>query len=59
MKFIVEGKIKVGKENQRFVKEIEAASKERATELAYQRLGADHGLKRTQVGIEKVDEWKE
>lgn len=59
MKFIVEGKIKIGKEDQNFVKEIEAASKERATELAYQKLGADHGLKRTQIGIEKVEEWKE
>ncbi len=58
MKFVVEGKMKVKGEFKPFVKEIEAVSVSRATELCYNKLGADHKLVRTQIKIEKVSELK-
>ncbi|MFH1094965.1 MAG: 50S ribosomal protein L18Ae [Candidatus Micrarchaeota archaeon] len=56
MKFVVEGKMKVRGEFKPFVKEIEATSPSRATELCYNKLGADHKLLRTQIKIETVSE---
>ncbi|MFH1306916.1 MAG: 50S ribosomal protein L18Ae [Candidatus Micrarchaeota archaeon] len=58
MKFVVEGKMRMGERIESFVKEIEAASRKRAEELVLQKLGADHKLKRSQIKIEKVEEWK-
>ncbi|MFA5108875.1 MAG: 50S ribosomal protein L18Ae [Candidatus Micrarchaeia archaeon] len=59
MKFVVEGKMKIKGEDKQFVKEIDAISKKRAEELVTQKLGADHKLKRSQITILKVAEWKE
>jgi ribosomal protein L20A (L18A) len=59
MKFIVEGTMMVSGQEKAFVKEIEAASKKRAEELATQKIGADHKLKRSQIKIAKIGEWKE
>ncbi|PIT83969.1 50S ribosomal protein L18a [Candidatus Micrarchaeota archaeon CG10_big_fil_rev_8_21_14_0_10_45_29] len=59
MKFVVEGEMRISGEGRKFVKEIEAASKERAGEIALKKIGADHKLKRTQIKIDSVNEWKD
>lgn len=43
----------------KFVKEIEAQSKKRAQEMVEQKIGADHKLKRSQIKIVNIGEWKE
>ena len=59
MKFVVEGEMRISGERRKFVKEVDAPSKERATEISLKRIGADHKLKRTQIKIDSVEEWKE
>lgn len=61
MKFIVEGKMNIGMggEARKFVKEITAASKAQAVEIVMKKIGSDHKLKRTQIKIDKAEEWKE
>lgn len=56
MKFIVEGKMRIGGTEQKFSKEIDAESEKRANEMILERLGADHRLKRTQIEIVSVKE---
>ena len=54
MKFMVEGKINLGNEVRRFVKEIEAPNERAAKELALNQLGGAHGRKRTNIQISSV-----
>ncbi len=56
MKFVVSGNMQIKGVPKTFVKELEAASKSRATELIYQQIGADHRLPRTQIKITKIEE---
>lgn len=59
MKFIVEGTMEISGQVRKFVKEIEAQSKKRAQEMVEQKIGADHKLKRSQIKIVNIGEWKE
>ena len=55
MKYTVYGQMYVNKEWKSFIKEMEADSDPRAREKIMTRLGSDHGVKRTQIKIDKVE----
>jgi len=59
VKFEVTGTMKAGGNVRPFVKEIEAGSEERAREVAYQRIGADHHIGREKVKIKSVEKMED
>lgn len=54
-KYTVYGQMYVNKQWNSFIKEMEADSDSRVREKTMTRLGSDHGLKRTQIKIDKVE----
>ena len=54
MKFAVEGTFKNGSKDRAFLKEIEATSEERARELTFSQLGANHAIGRSRIKIKSV-----
>jgi len=52
--FSVEGKIRMGKEERAFRKEIEAKSEKDAENRVYALFGSQSGIQRTAVKIEKI-----
>lgn len=55
MKYTVYGQMYINKEWKSFIKEMEADSDSRVREKTRSRLGSDHGVKRTQIKIDKVE----
>jgi len=54
MKFRIEGEIKIGSEQRKFTKEIEAQSENHAKELVYSLFGSQSGIKRVNVKIAEI-----
>ncbi|MCD6279395.1 50S ribosomal protein L18a [Candidatus Micrarchaeota archaeon] len=54
MKFVISGKMRIKKEWREFSKEIEADTEKYAKEKLYSFLGANNGVKRTEVKIGEV-----
>lgn len=55
MKFSVHGKMKLGKEERLFSKEIEAESENAARHTTFALLGSHNGIKRNKIIIEKIE----
>lgn len=55
MKYTVYGQMYINKKWNSFIKEMEADSESRVSEKLRSRLGSDHGVKRTQIKIDKVE----
>jgi large subunit ribosomal protein LX len=58
-KFVISGKIKIGKRNEKFTKTLESKDEASAKELTYTLFGSEHGTKRRFIEIEKVEKSKE
>ena len=58
MKYSVSGKMKLGPEERKFAKKVEAKSENDAKEKLYSLLGSVNGLQRSMIKIEKVEEVK-
>ncbi|MBU4373382.1 MAG: 50S ribosomal protein L18a [Candidatus Methanoperedenaceae archaeon] len=56
MNFIVKGTFKAGQKWERFTKKITSPNKNNAQEKAYSLIGSEHGLKRSLIKIESVEE---
>ncbi|MCD6549315.1 50S ribosomal protein L18a [Candidatus Micrarchaeota archaeon] len=54
MFYEVKGVMRLGSEKRPFVKVVDAKSEKHAKELVYSLLGAQHGIRRTEVKIEQV-----
>ncbi len=50
--FSFSGKIQMGKDKQKFSREIEASSKKHAEEKLYAELGSEHSVSRGQIELE-------
>lgn len=59
MDFIVKGSFKAGLKWERFTKKLTSQNKKNASEKAYSLIGSEHGLKRSFIKIEAVEEAKE
>ncbi len=59
MNFIVKGTFKAGQKWERFTKKITCPNKNNASEKTYSLIGSEHGLRRSLVKIESVEEVKE
>jgi ribosomal protein L20A (L18A) len=55
MKFAVVGRIKLGREDRPFRKEVEAETENSAKEKAYALFGSNNGVKRNKIIIDKVE----
>ena len=58
MNFIVKGTFKAGEKWEHFTKSITSLNKNSAKEKAYSLIGSEHGLKRSLIKIEAVEEEK-
>ncbi len=56
MDYIIKGTAEVGRETLPFEKEVEAESKKHAREIIYSIYGSKHGINRSKVNIEKIEE---
>jgi large subunit ribosomal protein LX len=56
MNFIVKGTFKAGLKWERFTKRITSPNKNNAQEKIYSLLGSEHGLKRSLIKIESIEE---
>ena len=52
--FKATGTFLMGKDTQKFTKEVAAKDKKEAEEQVYSIIGSKHGVKRTQVNIDKI-----
>ncbi|MCZ7395165.1 MAG: 50S ribosomal protein L18Ae [Candidatus Methanoperedens sp.] len=59
MNFIVTGTFKAGQKWERFTKKITSPTKNNATEKTYSLIGSEHGLRRSLIKIESIEEAKE
>lgn len=59
MNFIVKGTFKAGQKWERFTKNITSHNKNNAAEKAYSLIGSEHGLRRSLIKIESLEEVKE
>ncbi|HNT60543.1 MAG TPA: 50S ribosomal protein L18Ae [Candidatus Bilamarchaeaceae archaeon] len=55
MKYRISGMMKIGRENRKFEKEVEAGTENFALQKAYMLLGAANGLPRSKIKVEKVE----
>lgn len=58
MKYSVSGNMKLGSENRKFTKTIEAKSENDARDKVYSLIGSVNGIQRSMISIEKVEEVK-
>ncbi len=54
MKFRISGEIKIGSEQRKFTKEVEAQTENHAKELVYSLFGSHSGIKRTNVKMTEI-----
>jgi len=59
MNFIVKGTFKAGQKWERFTKKITCPNKNNASEKAYSLIGSEHGLRRSLIKFESIEEVKE
>ena len=59
MNFIAKGTFKAGQKWERFTKKIASPNKNNAAEKTYSLIGSEHGLRRSLIKIESVEEVKE
>lgn len=55
MKYRISGMMKIGRENRKFKKEVEAGTENFALQKVYMLLGAANGLPRSKIKVEKVE----
>lgn len=55
MKFVLSGKARIGKKEQKFAKTVEAKDEKDAREQTYSLFGSEHGTKRRWLTIDKVE----
>ncbi len=56
MEFTIKGTAEVGRETLPFEKEIEAETEKHAKDVLYSMYGSKHGVNRSKVNIEKIEE---
>jgi len=56
MKYEINGSMRIGRQRRKFSKKIEAESKKHATDLIYSVIGAQHGIRRTEIKIAEIKE---
>jgi ribosomal protein L20A (L18A) len=54
MKFRISGTMKIGRQNRKFEKEIEAATEKYAVEKAYMLIGSANGIPRSKIKVEEA-----
>ena len=54
MKFRINGEVKIGSENRKFSREVDAKSERHAKELVYSLFGSQGGVKRVNVKIAEI-----
>lgn len=54
LNYVVEGKVKMGREVHDFKKDIDADSEDMAKEKLYSLLGGDHGVSRNKIQISNI-----
>ncbi len=55
LKFRFKGKVRIGKEEFSFTKEVEGKSEKHALDVLYSLFGSKNGVKRTKIKVEEVE----